>query len=140
MDFGDILAQWEKQGSDKVIYDKDAAALESAEVDLSKNMIVERRNRLLRKKPDAFIDLHGFSVDEAWVALQTFFEDSRWRKLEKVMIIHGKGNHWSYQPSGEGVLRDITKRFIESCSYAGESGYTPARNGGRGATWVILKP
>ena len=139
MNFGDILAQWEKQSSVGRVYDKDAVARNDGEASYSKKMTAERRSRLLRKKPDAFIDLYGLSVEEAWIALQTFFEDSRWRKLEKVMVIHGKGNHFNYQSQSEGVLRDITRRFIESCSYAGESGHTRAQNGGSGATWVILK-
>ena len=137
--FGDILAQWEKQSSADKVYDKDAAAKNEGQASYSKNMTAERRSRLLRKKPDAFIDLHGLSGEEAWTALQAFFEDSRWKKLEKIMVIHGKGNHFNYQSQGEGVLKDITRRFIESCSYAGESGHTRSQNGGSGATWVILK-
>ena len=138
VNFGDILAQWEKQSPVSKVYDKDAAAKNEGEA-FGKNMTAERRSRLLRKKPDAFIDLHGLSVDEAWTALQAFFDDSRQRKLEKVMVIHGKGNHFNYQSSSEGTLRDITRRFIESCSFAGENGHTRSQNGGSGATWVILK-
>jgi DNA-nicking Smr family endonuclease len=138
MDFGDILAQWEKQGP--AVYDKDAPVFNNA----LPNAQAERRSRLLRKKPDAFIDLHGLGADEAWIALKAFFEDSRLKGLEKVLVIHGKGNHLSSHSSQKGtcreaVLPDITRRFIESCSYAGESGHTRAQNGGSGATWVILK-
>ena len=150
MDFGEILNKWEKQnvragaakkntfpmnnwldGND--IYDKDAdPAPENTDENIARGY---RRSRLLRKKPDASIDLHGLNTEEAWITLETFFENSRMTGHEKVLIIHGKGNH----QNSESVLRDLSKKFIESCSFAGESGYSPARDGGRGSTWVILK-
>ena len=128
MSFGDILDRWEKQYAGNEFYDKDAA------LSRERNSAGSRRYRLHRKKADAFIDLHGLNRDEAWTALEAFFENSRKNGFEKILIIHGKGNH-----SDEGKLRDFSRRFIESCSFAGESGYSPAREGGRGATWVFLK-
>jgi DNA-nicking Smr family endonuclease len=117
------------------VYDKDAGTREQGE-----DSAGERRRRLLRKKPDALIDLHGLTQDEAWRGLEVFFENSRREGLEKVLIIHGKGNHRVPAPAGnEGVLRELARRFIEACSFAGESGYNPAAGGGTGATWVILK-
>ena len=130
MDFGDILDNWLSQNE---IYDKDAVS--PGERTVPGN----RRYKLLRKKPDASIDLHGLTGDEAWAALDAFFEESRKKRFEKLLIIHGKGNHRSETSLNEGVLRDITRRYIENCSFAGESGYSPAREGGTGATWVILK-
>jgi DNA-nicking Smr family endonuclease len=81
------------------------------------------------------IDLHGLKRDEAWVALENFFEEGRRRGLEKLLVIHGKGNH----SVGEGLLKRLTARFIENCPFAGEWGHSPARGGGGGASWVILK-
>ena len=132
MDFGDILAKWEKQNNGNAFFNKDLS--ESRD----KNLIGEQRSRLLRKRPDAFIDLHGLNRDEAWIALQTFFDDSRRKGLEKVLVIHGKGGHSSFVGS-EGPLKELTRQFIESCSHAGESGHSSGREGGRGATWVILR-
>ena len=136
MNFGDILEKWEKVTPGNAIYDKDSSV---ADIDMpqGRNVLAVRRSRLLHKKPDASLDLHGLSCEEAWKALHDFFEDSSWRRFEKVLIIHGKGNHYVTLPSGD--LRDLTKRFIESCSYAGESGFCPSKGGGTGATWVILK-
>ena len=159
MNFGDILDKWENKTPGNRVYNKGAEALEE------KNPLGERRSRLLRKKPDAHIDLHGLNGDEAWSALEIFFERSRRDGLEKLLIIHGKGNHKSpsrsradYRSAGggdsrsserlsersserssESVLREISRHFIESCSFAGESGYCSAREGGTGSTWVILK-
>ena len=126
------------------VYDKDAASSGDNEFHKDRNFPGKRRQKLLRKKPDAVIDLHGLTIDEAWTALEAFFENSRGKGFEKVLIIHGKGNHRNpaFQGSlsgNEAMMRSITRRFIEYCSFAGESGFCTAREGGRGATWVILK-
>jgi DNA-nicking Smr family endonuclease len=110
------------------MYDKDA----DTEVVYS---AAENRARLLRKKPDAVIDLHNLTHDKAWQALEDFFQTCSARNLEKALIIHGKGNH----SKGEAVLKRLVQRFIEKSPLAGESGYNPAKSGGSGATWVILK-
>ena len=147
MDFGTILDKWEKQTPDNFIFDKDAAVLTEGtdnRLDGQGKASGERRSRLLRKKPDAYIDLHGLTQDEAWGRLEAFFDESHNKGFEKVQIIHGKGSHAISGISGpviasEAVLRDLSRRFIENCSFAGESGHCPAREGGSGATWVILK-
>jgi len=128
MDFGAILDKWEKQSAagDK-FFDKDT---EEPVI----NSSAERRSKLLRMKPEASVDLHGYKRDEAWTLLESFFEDSRRNGLEKVLIIHGKGNH-----GAEGILKDLVRSFIEYCPFAGESGFSSAREGGTGSTWVILK-
>ena len=143
MNFGDILEKWEKRAAKDGAYDKEAAYGREKTVSetLSRG---ERRSRLLRKSPDDCIDLHGLNRDEAWTALETFFENSRRKGCEKVLIIHGKGNHHTVSSNGgphynEAALRELSRRFIELCSFAGESGYSSAREGGTGATWVILK-
>jgi DNA-nicking Smr family endonuclease len=156
MDFGDILDAWDKQTSragkkqkpgaggeegaavDPVmawirvngVYDKDAENPEEEE-----RRAAERRRRLRLKKPDAILDLHGLVRDDAWAAMETFFEESRQLELEKVLLIHGKGNH----SAGEAVLKRAVLQFIEKCPYAGESGQPSAELGGSGATWVLLK-
>jgi DNA-nicking Smr family endonuclease len=154
MDFGDILDEWDRRiaGSagkaapkqirdrgenpktdppawlkTKGIYDKDA---EEGEPDAA-----ERRRRLRRKKPDAVIDLHGLNRDEAWRAMEGFFRSARQRGFEKVLIIHGKGNH----SRGGSVLKDASREFIEACPFAGESGHGDSLSGGTGATWVLFK-
>ncbi|MEJ5188074.1 MAG: Smr/MutS family protein [Breznakiellaceae bacterium] len=95
----------------------------------------ERRRRLLQKYPDATIDLHGCTRDEAWDALSLFFQQALREGAEKVLIIHGKGNH---SPS-EAVLIRTVRQFIERHPAAGTHGFAPPQWGGSGATWVILK-
>jgi hypothetical protein len=95
----------------------------------------ERRRRLLDKRPDAVIDLHGQTRDEAWESLESFFRAGRQRGLEKVLIVHGKGNH----SGSEAVLKRMVRDFVERCPFAGESGSGGAAYGGGGSTWVLLK-
>jgi DNA-nicking Smr family endonuclease len=158
MDFGDILDAWDKQTAragkkqragvsggkaeaavvDPLtawlringVYDKDAESPEAEE-----QRAAERRRRLRTKKPDAILDLHGLTRDEAWAAMEIFFEESRRKDMEKVLLIHGKGNH----SEGEAILKRAVLQFIEKCPYAGESGQPNAEFGGSGATWVLLK-
>jgi DNA-nicking Smr family endonuclease len=111
------------------VYDKDAEAQGEEERG------GERRRRLLHKKADAVIDLHGLTQDEAWNALETFFQHSKRQGFEKVLVIHGKGNH----SSGEAVLKQTVRTFIERCPFTGESGHENSATGGTGATWVFLK-
>ena len=127
MDFGDILDKWEKQ--DNGIYDKDA---ENTDRQFS---VQDRRRRLRNKKPEAELDIHGLTRNEAWQSLESFFAESRRNGFEKVQIIHGKGHH----SSGEPVLKRTVVEFIEQCPFAGESGRGKTSTGGEGATWVLLK-
>ncbi|AEJ20485.1 Smr/MutS family protein [Gracilinema caldarium] len=95
----------------------------------------QERKRLSQKAPDAVVDLHGLTRDEAWDQLILFFNKAKNHGAEKVLIIHGKGNH----SEGEAVLKRTTLQFIEQCPYAGMHGHPPAEGGGSGATWVCLK-
>ena len=168
VNFGEILNKWEKQNAGAGTrgkasnpsydwpdsddsYDKDTVSKENINGKSSerKEILKQRRFRLLRKKPDASIDLHGLTCQEALTALEHFFMNSKNSGFEKVLIIHGKGNHsnsishngtGAVSPFiGEGILKELSRQFIESCPLAGESGPCPAREGGSGATWVLLK-
>ncbi|MDR1867678.1 MAG: Smr/MutS family protein [Treponema sp.] len=112
------------------VYDKDAA--EETEREQSK---YQHATMVIHKTPDAVLDLHGLTRDQAWNELENFFEESKKNRFEKVVIIHGKGNHCEQ----ECVLQKITLRFIELCPFVGKSGYECASAGGTGATWVLLK-
>ncbi|MDR0540469.1 MAG: Smr/MutS family protein [Spirochaetaceae bacterium] len=158
-DFGKILEQWEQKCSAKAAGRLDGAAgrakRTAAEADaavlqrrwLEMNGVIdkdkgsagenpaERGKRLKDMRPQDSIDLHLFTREEAWRALEGFFASARRRGLEKVLIIHGKGLH----SGGGGVLRDMCAQFLEQCECAGKRGYAGKEMGGSGATWVILK-
>jgi len=140
VDFGDILKKWEngsysssKNVMDKwlhnnKIYDKDAEAQKMSNPG-------ENRRRLFHTRPDAVMDIHELSSEEAWVSLDVFFANAKERGYEKLRIIHGKGNH----SQNGAVLKSTVQKYIEMCPFAGESGYEKAKHGGSGATWVLLK-
>lgn len=94
-----------------------------------------RRKRLHALRPEASIDLHGLTRDDAWARLEAFFADCRRRGLSKVLIIHGKGTHSENDP----VLKGVVRLFLERNPHAGESGHSTHGEGGSGSTWVILK-
>jgi DNA-nicking Smr family endonuclease len=84
---------------------------------------------------DASLDLHGMTAREAEAALASFFAAAERTGCRKVMIVHGKGLHSASGP----VLEGIMKRWLERRASAGKSGHADAANGGKGATWVLLK-
>ena len=90
----------------------------------------------LRKLPsDDEIDLHGKTTVEAEYLLLNFILQSKKNGLRKILIIHGKGNHSQNGP----VLSGWVRRYLESSPLCGETGSPDKRDGGRGATWVLLK-
>jgi DNA-nicking Smr family endonuclease len=130
--FGDILDKWITANG---IQDKDEEDTGKETSPALKASAQEKRRRLRNKKPDAELDIHGQTRDEAWQSLDVFFAGAKEKELEKVLIIHGKGNH----SAGDSVLKRVVMDFIEQCPYAGESGKGKAAAGGEGATWVLLK-
>jgi len=143
MDFGDILKKWENKKTSKSTTPKS-----TMETWLKNNEIVdkdvqtqpeqdpgEKRRRLLNAKPDDTLDIHGQTSEQAYLSLDRFFNNAKSNGYKKLRIIHGKGNH----SGGEAVLKSMVRKFIEKCSFAGESGFETSANGGKGATWAFLK-
>jgi DNA-nicking Smr family endonuclease len=155
MNFGNILDQWDKQSGtggkgkkppagqsseppeplsrwlrEKGVYDKDVDGPVAPETEKPLG-----RRKLRTKRPDAVLDLHGLTRDEARLSLEVFFQTGKQRGLKKLLIIHGKGNH----SNGKEVLGRTVREFIERCPFAGENGHGDAASGGSGVTWVLLK-
>ena len=137
MNFADILNEWDRRtsGSSAGFANKVPLYRITEEEENPVEHKAAERRRLLRKKPDAVLDLHGLTQDEAWEAMEIFFERCRTMGHEKIVLIHGKGNH----SENDGVLRELCRRYIEHCPIAGESGRNSGSMGGSGATWVLLK-
>lgn len=96
----------------------------------------EKRVRRGRITPEARIDLHGYTQDEAQMALEDFLARSRARGLRVVLVITGKGR------LGEGVIRARFTDWLGSPAMSQHaSGYAPAhaRHGGSGAFYVRLR-
>ena len=113
------------------VTDKDKAADEYNE-----RTKMESREYLRTMRPEARIDLHGFTREEAWSRLTGFVNDCIRRGLKKILIIHGKGNHSN---GSDPVLGPMVKTFIEQNKNLGTSGHPDRSMGGNGATWVIIK-
>lgn len=112
--------------------DKDRLAEENEERSKQQD-----RNYLINMKPEAFLDLHGLHQDEAEQKLTAFVNTCIHKKLRKILVIHGKGNHTK---GTDPVLGEVVRKFIEYNPYCGMSGHPKNReDGGTGATWIILK-
>ena len=53
----------------------------------------EQHDLIYNMQPEASLDLHGLTRDEAWERLDMFITECKRRGLRKVLLIHGKGNH-----------------------------------------------
>ena len=140
MDFGGILDAWEKkrggsssrglEGMDEYISryppDRDPGRRDAQE---------ETRQDMESMEPQAVLDLHGLSSQEAEQALDRFIFQARRTGARKVLIVHGKGNH----SQGEPVLQGVVRRYLEKCPYTGAFASAKRKHGGRGATWVVIR-
>ena len=97
---------------------------------------MEDRSYLKNMRPEARIDLHGLTRDEAWTKLEAFVEDCLRQGFKKIEIVHGKGIH---SHGSDPVLGQMVRSFIEQNKHLGVSGHNDRNHGGSGATWVLLK-
>ncbi len=93
-------------------------------------------SKLRQMLPEATIDLHGLTGDEASNRVRSFLQDCRANGIRKLCIIHGKGLH---APTGQGILKEIVVREIENSKLVREFGAPAAKYGGSGVLWVIMK-
>ena len=93
-------------------------------------------NELRIMMPQASLDLHGMTSEEADKALKSFVEEALSSGLEKIAIIHGKGLH---SDGGVGVLRDVTLSVLDEMGACREVSMAKPACGGAGVTWAILK-
>ena len=93
-------------------------------------------SQLRTMMPQATLDLHGKTQEEALAAVTAFLSDCRSHRIRKVSIITGKGLH---SEGGVGVLRDAVIALLDSDGGISEKNNAPLQYGGNGALWVILK-
>lgn len=151
MDFGEILDQWERDGGGRekgVSHRRSSELHESLDRWLETHEVEnkdedggpapskeEEARRLAALEPQASIDLHGLGAVDAASALEDFLQRSSRAGLEKVLVVHGKGNH----SRGEPVLGKVARRVIEASPLAGRFGVAERERGGGGAMWVLLR-
>jgi DNA-nicking Smr family endonuclease len=108
--------------------DKDAETGDSPEPGLESR-------RFAKLKPQAALDLHGLTGEEAESAIAAFIDESSRQGLEKVLVIHGKGLH----SAGLPVLKKAARRALEAHRLAGRFGEADKADGGSGALWVLIR-
>lgn len=86
--------------------------------------------------PEAVIDLHHLTREEAWNRLNAFVSSCCKKRLRKILIIHGKGNHTS---GSDPVLGPLVRLFVEQDKRLGAFGHPERKHGGSGATWVVIR-
>jgi DNA-nicking Smr family endonuclease len=99
-----------------------------------------RRMKLLRQGrlvPEAALDLHGLTREEAREKARHFLEDSVYQGRRTVLVITGRGKGSADGP----VLRSDMQRYLanEARAWVVEWAQAPGRYGGEGALVVFLK-
>lgn len=96
-----------------------------------------------KKKAEAppFLDLHHTPLLKGLKKTEEFIQKAWQQKIEKIRIIHGKGNH---SKNKEGVLKEevriALKKWKEQKRWVKDFQYAKPQEGGTGATWVFLLP
>lgn len=121
------------KGMDTVF--EDAFPADEEEVQASpRAMKLLRQGRLA---PEAKLDLHGLTREEARTKVRHFLDDSLYQGRRTVLIVTGRGKG----SGGEPVLRAEVERYLaaEAGAWVSEWGRAPGRYGGEGALVVFLK-
>ncbi len=107
--------------------------------DETRRQAVPRRMKQVERgllKPEAELDLHGLTVDEAAAKVRFFLQDSSYHGFQTLLIITGKGLHSSDGP----VLREAMEKLLSlTGGQVLEWGVAPRRYGGDGALVVFLR-
>lgn len=102
-------------------------------------LAVPRRMRQVARgqlKPEAELDLHGLTVDEASVKLRFFLQGAAHHGFQTVLVITGRGLHSSDGP----VLRQAMEALMAQLGeLVLEWGGAPRQLGGEGALVVFLR-
>lgn len=93
-------------------------------------------NELRIMRPQATLDLHQMTKDEANSAVAEFLKECKENGIRKISIITGKGLH---SEDGVGVLRSVAERVLDESGLVSEKKSAPLNAGGSGALWIILK-
>jgi DNA-nicking Smr family endonuclease len=148
MDFKEILEQWEstpdgKKAADDsrfshMVREKEEGLKQSSHRSKAGSYRTGRASlgQLKSMRPQAELDLHGVTGNEARVLVNNFLSESVGNHLQKVRIVHGRGLH---SPDGKAVLKDVVVAVLASSPYVRAYGNPPPAEGGTGAVWVILQ-
>ncbi len=128
-DFSDILSEF----NDENVKTFEEILKEKGEESKKR---VQTINELRMLRPQATLDLHQLTQDEAESAIKEFLSECKDNGIRKISIITGKGLH---SEDGIGVLRSVTERVLDESGLVSEKKSAPFNAGGSGALWIILK-
>lgn len=94
------------------------------------------RYKVKRMAPQASLDLHGHTYEEACMETDSFLRRCRDKGYRKVLIIHGKGLH---SEKGVSVLKKKIRQYLQKHPLAGELKVPDQQTGGDGAIVVYLR-
>ena len=100
---------------------------------------VPRRMKQLERgqlKPEAELDLHGMTTDEAAAKVLFFLQDAIFQGLSTVLLITGKGLHSEGGPVLRSAIESLLSKKNEQVV---EWSVAPRRYGGAGALVVFLR-
>ncbi len=129
-DFASILSDYEKED----IKTFDEIMKEKGDSDRKKAQLTLPQLRLM--KPQATLDLHQLTQNEAEDAILSFLSECHENGIRKISIITGKGLH---SEDGIGILRSVADRVLDESGLVSEKKSAPQNAGGSGALWIILK-
>ncbi len=101
-----------------------------------KKKTVSKKNTRDKRK---VVDLHGKTGDQAALILNNTFRSCKKTGFNSILIIHGKG--YSSDPEDGPVLKRLVYTMLkgELRNYVRDFSFALPRDGGDGATLVILK-
>ena len=94
------------------------------------------RNLKYKFSSSQIIDLHGMTTEEALIELNIFIKKNYENQSKYILIIHGKGLN---NKEGVAPLKKLVQKFIINCDIAIASSSAHIKDGGYGATYVLLK-
>ena len=92
--------------------------------------------------PEARLDLHGMTLEQAHTRLSSFVESSAARGLRLILVITGKGRPGSQAspiPSRTGVLRRQVPHWLGAMPVVLQVSAANRKHGGDGALYVYLR-
>ena len=123
--------------------EKEIVKNENSSRALDQNIL--RRLKRGKLSPEAKLDLHGLTTEQAYKALYSFINNNYKLKKRLVLIITGKGerNYNSEDSfSNKGVLRKTVPQWLKSPAISGfilDFVQSHIKDGGSGALYVYLK-
>jgi DNA-nicking Smr family endonuclease len=86
--------------------------------------------------PEASLDLHGYTAEQARSALIQFLEYCSQQQLKVVCIVHGKGFGSSDK---KAVIKPLVNKWLQEADEVLAFTSAQPRDGGTGAVYVLLK-